>query len=152
MLEALEREIKIVGRFQHPYLVCAFDVFRDDKHVHIVQELGRGGNLLQKVWDYPHDPDEHATRMGLPVELCARYMYQMLEGLRYLHANRVVHRDVKPENYMVKRRGDDSPVMLIDFGFACELPEDGGQPRIHGSRNHGWLLRREVRRLQRGHL
>ncbi|XP_060848458.1 MAPK/MAK/MRK overlapping kinase-like [Rhopalosiphum padi] len=45
------------------------------------------------------------------------YMYQMLEGLRYLHENGFIHRDIKPENILLRSR--DRLLKIGDFGTTC---------------------------------
>ena len=42
-------------------------------------------------------------------------MYQVLKALKFLHENKIMHRDVKPENLLVSRHG---VIKLCDFGFA----------------------------------
>ena len=49
------------------------------------------------------------------------YMYQMLEGMAFIHANRVLHRDLKPQNILVE--GDTNTIKIADFGLArCFTP------------------------------
>lgn len=43
------------------------------------------------------------------------FLYQLLRGLAYCHARRVLHRDLKPQNLLISRRGD---LKLADFGLA----------------------------------
>ncbi|KAL4136034.1 hypothetical protein QTP88_007606 [Uroleucon formosanum] len=50
------------------------------------------------------------------------YMYQMLEGLRYLHENGFIHRDIKPENILL--RSQDKLLKIGDFGTTCHAIND----------------------------
>ena len=43
-------------------------------------------------------------------------MYQMLEGMAFIHANRVLHRDLKPQNILVE--SDTNTIKIADFGLA----------------------------------
>ena len=49
------------------------------------------------------------------------YMHQMLEGMAFIHANRVLHRDLKPQNILVE--SDTNTIKIADFGLArCFTP------------------------------
>ena len=53
--------------------------------------------------------------------LVQSYMYQMLEGMAFIHANRVLHRDLKPQNILVE--SDTNTIKIADFGLArCFTP------------------------------
>ena len=52
-------------------------------------------------------------------------MKQILEALRYCHANRIVHRDLKPQCILLASKENSAPVKLGGFGFAAQLPSDG---------------------------
>lgn len=54
----------------------------------------------------------------------ANVAYRVLKGLSFLHANRLLHRDVKPSNLLINRRGE---VKISDFGVACRL--NGTDPK-----------------------
>ena len=52
-------------------------------------------------------------------------MRQILEALRYCHANEIVHRDLKPHCVLLASKENSAPVKLGGFGMAVQLPEDG---------------------------
>jgi len=54
-------------------------------------------------------------------EPMTRYILeQVVSGMRYLHSNGIVHRDVKPENLLINSKGK---VLIADFSFAVRMPE-----------------------------
>mmetsp|Transcript_81621 Transcript_81621/g.205374 ORF Transcript_81621/g.205374 Transcript_81621/m.205374 type:complete len:458 (-) Transcript_81621:76-1449(-) len=55
---------------------------------------------------------------GLPAQLCAKYAWQMLSGIAYLHHHRYAHRDIKAENYLLESQAEDAPLRLGDFGLS----------------------------------
>ena len=50
--------------------------------------------------------------------LIQRYTQQILQGVAYLHEKGIVHRDIKPDNLVFVTKMPDSPIKLIDFGYA----------------------------------
>ena len=56
-----------------------------------------------------------SSKEGLPIELVKSYTWQLLKGVAYCHSHRVLHRDLKPQNLLVDRRGG---IKLADFGLA----------------------------------
>ena len=55
--------------------------------------------------------------VGLETDLFAKYAWQMLSGTAYLHHCKIVHRDIKLENYMRVGDEDDAQLKLIDMGL-----------------------------------
>jgi serine/threonine protein kinase len=58
---------------------------------------------------------------------------QVLDVVRYLHAEGVVHRDLKLENLLLRKRRDLSSVKLADMGFAVRLDESGYYKTMAGT-------------------
>mmetsp|Transcript_50022 Transcript_50022/g.144019 ORF Transcript_50022/g.144019 Transcript_50022/m.144019 type:complete len:519 (+) Transcript_50022:193-1749(+) len=60
-------------------------------------------------------------RGGLSTQLVARYAWQMLSGLAYLHRHRYAHRDIKADNYLLETEDEAAPLRLVDFGLSKKL-------------------------------
>jgi len=97
------REAVAVARLQHPNILSVFDHGEQDGVTYIVSEYVEGGTL--------------AARLGAPIQLdyCVRLLRPVADALDYAHSEGVVHRDVKPSNILLDRRG--VPI-LSDFGLA----------------------------------
>mmetsp|Transcript_85118 Transcript_85118/g.214603 ORF Transcript_85118/g.214603 Transcript_85118/m.214603 type:complete len:398 (-) Transcript_85118:218-1411(-) len=115
------QELSIAGKLQHPYIAYLHETFFDDQRLYLIQELCVGGDLVQKMRRHSRDLDKGLARRGLPMEQVAKYMWQMLSGIAYLHHHGFVHRDIKLESYLLKSRTKDSPLKLTDFGQACKI-------------------------------
>lgn len=122
---SFERERSILARLEHPHLVKMYECFEDKDHLWIVLELCRGGELYERIADRVRTGSS-----GLDEDLGRVFFRQMLLATSYLHASRVVHRDVKTENFLLL--GEDGSrhgevLKLCDFGTAVQLTAE--QPR-----------------------
>jgi serine/threonine protein kinase len=106
------REIRAAAQLVHPNIVTAYDANEDDGRYYLVLEYVDGPNLDQLV----------RNQGPLPVGLACDYIKQAANGLQAAHALGMLHRDVKPANILVQRRGlqEHSPglIKISDFGLA----------------------------------
>ncbi|MFB7596321.1 protein kinase [Streptomyces sp. NPDC056160] len=104
-------------RIDHPHVLAPASWAADDDKVLFTMDLVAGGSLVHLVGDYGPLP---------PVFVCT-LLDQLLAGLAAVHAERVVHRDVKPANVLLEATGTGRPrLRLSDFGIAMRL----GEPRL----------------------
>lgn len=95
-------------RIEHPHLLTPLGWTGDDNRVLIVMPLVRGGSVATLVGD--HGP--------LPATWAATLLDQLLAALERLHAEGLVHRDVKPANLLLDATGTALPrLRLADFGI-----------------------------------
>jgi predicted ATPase len=106
-IERFFRESRAASALNHPNIVTVFEAGEDVCGPFIAMELVRGQRLR--------------TLTGQPVgiERLLSWGRQMAEALSVAHAAGIVHRDVKPENVMVR---DDGYVKVLDFGLARLAP------------------------------
>lgn len=111
-LDHLRREVDLLASMEHSAVMRLVNVYEDMNYVHIVTEKCSGGELFDKIIDHTTDDgcfDEQSA---------ARVIKSLLEAVAYLHANGIVHRDVKPENILFETQEENSPIKLIDFGLS----------------------------------
>jgi serine/threonine protein kinase len=99
-------EGKALARLQHPNVVRVLSFFRANDTVYLVMRYEQGRSLQEHIQGLGAPPDEVWVRATFA---------QLLNGLREVHTNKLLHLDIKPAN--VYLRNDDSP-LLIDFGAA----------------------------------
>ena len=92
------------------YLVCEFLDLDLKKYMEAlpVSDGGRGKAL-------PEGSGPDLGRLGLGDNMVKKFMSQLVEGVRYCHSHRVLHRDLKPQNLLIDRDGN---LKLADFGLA----------------------------------
>lgn len=104
------REAQVVGKLEHDNIVQVYDYSGlDSREAFIVSEFIDGQTLKKWLEDAP----------GLMVtEVAALMLHPLARALGYAHDKNVIHRDVKPENAMVRK---DGIIKLTDFGIAQVL-------------------------------
>ncbi|CAD7950363.1 unnamed protein product [Amoebophrya sp. A25] len=99
------REIALLKELQHPNIVRLYDVIHTESELTLVFEFL--DQDLKKLLDN--------CERGLDAVTCRSFMFQLLRGIAYCHQNRVLHRDLKPQNLLINREG---ALKLADFGLA----------------------------------
>jgi serine/threonine-protein kinase len=105
------REMRLIGRLDHPNVVRAFDGDQIGDLLYIVMEYVAGRSL-----DYVL---QH--RGPLPAADVVNYMAQSALGLAHAHERGIVHRDVKPPNLLLS---DEGQVKVLDLGLSALMEAD----------------------------
>ncbi|XP_063219592.1 calcium/calmodulin-dependent protein kinase kinase 1 isoform X2 [Bacillus rossius redtenbacheri] len=108
-LERVYREIAVLKKLDHPNVVKLVEVLDDpaEDHLYLVFELLEKGEVLSIPTDKP-----------LSEETARTYFREVVQGIEYLHYQRIIHRDIKPSNLLL---GEDGRVLIADFGVCNEF-------------------------------
>ncbi|MFD4254522.1 protein kinase [Amycolatopsis thermoflava] len=118
--QRFEREVRIMRHLDHPNLPRLIDGGVDEGGLpYLAMEFLDGRTLRELVSECPQAPVSWAAAVGV----------QIADGLAAAHAEKVVHRDVKPSNVMVMRTG---VVKVLDFGMG-RIADDVVGPQITSS-------------------
>ena len=99
-------------RLAHPFIVSLHSTFESDRCLYMVMQYASGGSLAYRFETCP--PDTWQPNV-------VRTMFaEVLLALAYLHSQRVIYRDLKPENTLI---GGDGHLLLADFGVSKALGE-----------------------------
>ncbi|XP_024451160.2 mitogen-activated protein kinase kinase kinase 1 isoform X2 [Populus trichocarpa] len=136
----LEQEIALLSRFEHENIVQYYGTDKDESKLYIFLELVTKGSL-QKLYQ----------RYNLRDSQVSSYTRQILHGLKYLHDQNVVHRDIKCANLLVDANGS---VKLADFGLAkatklndvksCKGTAFWMAPEVVNNKNQGYGLPADI--------
>lgn len=111
--ERFEREARAIAKLDHPGIVQIYDFARFDGTPFFVMPFIEGQTLRSVQKDSSLKPHEI-------LEIGA----QVADALNYSHVRGIVHRDVKPENIMAIREGDEWRAKIMDFGIALGPKDD----------------------------
>src|SRR5881396_3071679 len=134
-------EGRSLARLSHPNVVRVLNFFRANETVYMVMRYERGRTLQEHI---------HSRRGAVKEKFIRHVFTLLLNGLREVHSNKLLHLDIKPANIYI--RNDSTPV-LIDFGAARQtLAQEG--PRLNPMYTPGFAARavqrpRPARALER---
>lgn len=106
-----------LAKCKHPHIVKAEEPFQEDGIWCIPMEYIGGITLAKR------------DRKILPEDEAINYIRQIGEALVVVHQNDLLHRDVTPDNIMLRIRNGESEAVLIDFGLARDFDNDLTQTR-----------------------
>lgn len=108
MIGIAKNEVELMKKLSHDCIVRLMGFYETQRELYVITELMNGGELLDIVMDSGNlsnfDALTVARRIGA--------------GIMHLHNIGIMHRDVKPENILLKVKGDLNTVKLIDFGLS----------------------------------
>jgi len=113
------KEALLLQNLSHPHVIRVYDCAEEDGALFVVMELLEGGDLFEKISELHCYTEAFAAKLAR----------NLIVVLNYLHSHSVCHRDVKPENLMLRHGKTDAvppeelhtDVVLVDFGTATKF-------------------------------
>jgi serine/threonine protein kinase len=115
-LDRFSREIRSLVQLSHPHIVRVIDVGELEGHPFVVMQFLAGGSLKDRQASGPGGEIQ-----AMPPESLAEWLPDIARALDFVHAQKHIHRDVKPANILFDRHGHS---FLTDFGIIKALTSD----------------------------
>ena len=120
----LKNEIKLLKLLNHPNIIKLEDVKSTKDNYYLVMEYANGGSIEEYLEKY-----EEKNKKYFSEEIIQYFMKQIMNALKYIHSQKVIHRDLKLENIMLNYDNDidrksgnlfKSIIKIIDFGASVQ--------------------------------
>lgn len=104
----LFKELEILQKVEHENIIKYYDFVLEDNHLYIITEYCEGGDITNVMSTILNENE------------ILEMMKQIIEGMYYLHCNKIAHRDIKPQNILLK----NGVVKICDFGFSSIINDE----------------------------
>merc|ERR1719427_1187170 len=103
-------EIEVMRKLKHPYIMSLEEVHESKNSIYLVVELLEGGELLQYI----------SSKESLNTADYYQVMKCILEALSYMNSKNIMHRDLKPDNMILKEKNklQQCTLKIVDFGLS----------------------------------
>ena len=102
------QEAKAVAALSHTNILNIYEIIEPEGEMCLVMELIDGDTLKSYITNLN-------TGLGVPVQQALTWTLQIAEGLKTAHEKNIIHRDIKPQNIMLRGNGQ---IKIMDFGLA----------------------------------
>lgn len=110
-IDKVWEEVRIMKQINHPNIVHLYEIYETEEQLYLIMELCSGGELLDRL----HKQNKHCFQEKIAMKL----VKTIVETILYCHDHRIVHRDLKLENFLFENDTNDAKLKLIDFGLSC---------------------------------
>jgi len=112
-LQVIQREVEIMSSIKHDHLLSCHEQLCAGNLLFIFTQFVPGGSL-----------SDYILKHRMSVDEVGRALYQILQGVAYLHSHSICHRDLKPDNILCTRT-EPVDFVIADFGLSRTFEGDG---------------------------
>ncbi|CAD8071367.1 unnamed protein product [Paramecium sonneborni] len=102
------QETSIMESLKHKNIITFYQYFKYGNCQYLIMEYASGGSLKELM------------KQSLEESIISQIMQSIFRGLEYLHSKQIIHRDIKPDNILIKNIEDLSSIKIADFGLSYQ--------------------------------
>ncbi|CAD8154031.1 unnamed protein product [Paramecium octaurelia] len=102
------QETSIMESLKHKNIIKLYQYFKHGNCQYLVMEYAAGGSLNEFM------------KQSLDESTISQIMHSIFTGIQYLHSKQIIHRDIKPDNILIKNTEDLSSIKIADFGLSYQ--------------------------------
>jgi serine/threonine protein kinase len=122
----LRTEIDIINKINEKfpncpiqYILCYEEIQEDENQIYFISQL-----MEKDLFEFIHTQEYGNLDICKKIELIYELLLEMIDGLEVLHKIGIIHRDVKPENFLIgKDKKGEYVLKISDFGLSCFVEE-----------------------------
>jgi serine/threonine protein kinase len=114
-LDVIYNEISIHEKIIHPNIVRMYNHYENDENIYCFLEYIEGETLYSKI---------KSNSAGLNEREAFKIFSQIIKAIKFLHNNKIIHRDIKLENFLIKKEKNKEIIKLCDFGWSVQLTDE----------------------------
>ena len=121
--QSFVNEIAILKTLDHPNIVNIIETYENDNLCFLVLEHCSGGEIFARL----------SRARTFTEAAAAQIMRQLLSAVIFCHNHGIVHRDIKPDNFIYNSPDANSPIKIIDFGLSARMTESELLHGVYGT-------------------
>jgi predicted ATPase/class 3 adenylate cyclase/DNA-binding CsgD family transcriptional regulator len=130
--ERLRTEARVLARLVHPHIVRTLDFDVEDGIPFLIMEYAPNGTLRER----------HPKGTRVPLDAIVSYVRPVAEALHYIHQQKLIHRDIKPESMLL---GHNHEVLLTEFNSAIIIQSTRSQPTLEAAGTVAYMAPEQLR-------
>ena len=105
-------EVNLLKKLDHPNIIKFIEVYKSQKNLEIITEFAEKGDLYNQI------NLQMKKKAYFPEKTLIDWLVQICQALKYIHSKHIIHRDIKPQNIFLNKKGS---IKLGDFGVSKTL-------------------------------
>jgi serine/threonine protein kinase len=128
-------EVNILKNLSHPNIIKYYDFQESVTKLYIIMELAEGESLFEWINNHYRNNKNYIIDNEQTIDESKIYIIikQLLSAINYLHSHNICHRDIKPQNILLSKKGEINNIKLIDFGLSVNNFQNIGENKICGT-------------------
>jgi len=107
-----EKEVNLLKKLDHPNIIKLINGTKSKRYLELIMEYAEKGDLYNQLIK------QAESNKYFPEKIIINWLVQICSALKYLHSKHIIHRDIKPQNIFLSKKGE---IKLGDFGVSKTL-------------------------------